>query len=237
MFRTLAAGRPALARGHRCWNDASVRRSAIAVLCLTVATATACGSASAPYDPTGVDELTIPTPAPDPDDFVDEVTNRWLPLVPGTTWEYDDGTTLAATAGTERDGITVTDLARTDPTSSDSRTTGWVDHVAEDRDGNVWWFGRDDVWWIEPGLLMPADPRLGDGFVMADAPGLDLRAEVVGVDETVSVPTGEYDDVVVLDVHEGNEERREYYAAGVGLVAVESGNDTRGLLRVEEPPS
>lgn len=214
-----------------------MRRSAIAVLCLAVSTVTACGSASAPYDATGVDELTIPSPAPDPDDFVDDVSNPWLPLAPGTTWEYDDASTLAAVAGAEHDGITVTDLAWSDPTSSDARTNEWVDHVAQDHDGNVWWFGRDDVWWVEPGLLMPAEPRIGDGFVMADAPGLEVRAEVVGVDETITVAAGEYDDVVVLDVFDESGERREYYASGVGLVAVESGNDTRGLLRVEEPPS
>lgn len=223
-----------VARGHRCWNDASVRRSTIAVLCLAVSTLAACGSASAPYDPTGVDELTIPTPSPDPDDFAAEVTNRWLPLARVEAWEYDDRARMSVLDTASQDGFELVELATTEPRDP---AGGTVDLYAQDDDGNVWWMGRDDALFAEPGLAMPADPRLGDGFVMADAPGLEVRAEVVGVDETVSVPAGEYDEVVVLEVHDDEGERREYFAAGVGLVAVETGNDTRGLLRVEEPPS
>lgn len=234
MFRTLAAGRPVVARGHRCWNDAFVRRSAIAVLCLVAGTTTACGSASAPYDPTGVDELTIPTPAPDPDDFVDEVGNRWLPLADVQAWVYDDRARVTVLGSASRGRIEMVDVARAEPGQSG---LGTVDLYAEDRDGNVWWMGRDGELFAEPGLAMPAEPRLGDGFVMADAPGVDVRAEVVGIGEAITVPAGEYDDVVVLDVVDGTDERREYYAPGTGLVAVESGDDTRGLLRVEEPPS
>lgn len=223
-----------LARGHRCWNDASVRRSTIAVLCLAACAATACGSASAPYDPTGVDELMIPTPSPDPDDFVDEVANPWLALSEVSAWGYDDRTRVTVLGTTDRGGIEMVDVARVEPANTG---VGTVDLYAQDQDGNVWWMGRDDELFAEPGLAMPAEPRLGDGFVMADAPGLDVRAEVVGLDETVTVPAGEYDDVVVLEVRDGDGERREYYASGVGLVAVETGDVTRGLLRVEEPPS
>src|ERR1044072_2652040 len=39
--------------------------------------------------PQGVDELVVPTPSPDPDDFVDDVDNPWLPFAPGTVWTYD----------------------------------------------------------------------------------------------------------------------------------------------------
>lgn len=237
MLRTLAAGRPVVARGHRCWNDASVRRASVLVLVLAVGAASACGSASAPYDPTGVDELTIPTPSPDPDDFVDEVTNAWLPLADVQQWGYDDGSRVTVLGSAPRGGIEMVDLAHAE---QGDPGPGAVDLYAQDRDGNVWWTGHDGELFSEPGLAMPAEPRLGDGFVMADAPGIEVRAEVVAVDETVTVPAGEYDDVVVLEVHDAADPggpRREYYAAGVGLVAVESGDSTRGLLRVEEPPS
>ena len=40
--------------------------------------------------PQGVDELVIPTPNPDRDDFVDVVDNPWLPLEPGTVWTYNN---------------------------------------------------------------------------------------------------------------------------------------------------
>ncbi len=45
---------------------------------------TGCGSASVSSPPSGVDELVIPTPSPDPDDFVAAVDNPWFPLEPGT---------------------------------------------------------------------------------------------------------------------------------------------------------
>ena len=38
--------------------------------------------------PSGVDGLTIPTPTPDPADFVDVVDNPWLPLVADSVWTY-----------------------------------------------------------------------------------------------------------------------------------------------------
>src|SRR3954451_22364579 len=66
---------------------------------------TGCGTASAPSPPTGVDGLVIPTPSPDPDDFVAEVDNPWLPLPPGRTWTYD----VADADGTHRMTVTVED--------------------------------------------------------------------------------------------------------------------------------
>ena len=63
-----------------------VRRFVVAGL--AAATLTACGTASDPSPPTGVDELTIPTPSLDPDDFVRRIDNPWLPLAAGATWTY-----------------------------------------------------------------------------------------------------------------------------------------------------
>ena len=41
-----------------------------------------CGTASEPSPPSGVDELTIPTPSVDPGDFVERIDNPWLPARP-----------------------------------------------------------------------------------------------------------------------------------------------------------
>jgi len=219
-----------------------VCRSAIAVLCLVAAAATGCGSASAPYPPTGVDELVIPTPSPDPDDFVDlvdlvdEVTNAWLPLGAVTAWEYDDRSAVSVLGTERRGGLPVVEVARTGP-GGRVRTT---DLFAQDRAGNVWWVGRDDELFAAAGLAMPAEPRLGDGFVMAEAPGVDVRAEVVATGARVSSAAGEWDDAVVLEVRDGvtGEVRRDHYAPGVGLVRSEpvDGQGTpTGLVEYTSP--
>ncbi len=51
-----------------------------------------CGSAGAPGTtaPAGVDGLEIPTPSPDPRDFVERIDNPYLPLVPGSHWTYEE---------------------------------------------------------------------------------------------------------------------------------------------------
>lgn len=202
----------------------STRRNAVALLLVLGGPAlgavlAGCGSASPPSPPTGVDRLAIPTPDPDPADFVDEVDHPLLALEPGATWTYDDvpATRRAAEAGVVHDGLTTTVLV-TVPGGDDAAATR--DHLAQDRAGNVWWLGRqgpDDaevVWFDEPGLFLPASPRRGDGYLMARAPGLLVTARVVQVD-----------DVVLLDVvtEEAGLTRtsRVALAAGTGIVSVD----------------
>ena len=100
--------------------------------------------------PRGVDELVIPTPDPDPDDFVDAVTNPWLPLAPGTTWTYD-------VAGSEVQQLEVRVEERrkvvagvscvvvhTTGTGRDGQVVVEGDaFYAQDARGNVWLFGEE----------------------------------------------------------------------------------------------
>ena len=130
----------------------------------------------------------VPTPSPDPDDFVDVVDNPWLPLEPGTRWTYDvsrDG----APAGTlvvdvRDDPVPVGDLpataveTTTDP--GDGTATVATRLYAQDEDGNVWLVGveSDEASWragkdgAEAGLAMPAHLRLGDGWLAYAVPSL-----------------------------------------------------------------
>ncbi len=214
-------------------------RSLLAALALLALTG--CGSASAPSPPTGVDGLVVPTPDPDPSDFVERVDNPWFPLTPGTTWRYDGPMATSATItaraepGGEVGGVPTTVLVRTVEGQATVR-----DHYAQDTDGNVWWFGREGVWspgtaGAEAGLVMPARPRFGDGFRTAEVPGTaeDEVASVVALGESVDVPLGEYDDTVVLEVREEQGSRREVYARGIGLVRT----DETGLAVYDEPGS
>jgi hypothetical protein len=90
-----------------------------------------------------------PAAGPNPGDFVAHVDNPWFPLLPGTTFVYrgvKDGKTA-------RDVVTVTHATRTiqgvrSTAVADrlylagrleERTTDWY---AQDRRGNVWYFGE-----------------------------------------------------------------------------------------------
>src|ERR1044072_8326446 len=95
------AGRP-----RAGWDAAGMTRAAAwaaraAALVVPVAIApaalTGCGASPAKLGPAGVDELTIPTPTPDPADFSSRASNPWFPLTAGTRWTYRDDTILSST--------------------------------------------------------------------------------------------------------------------------------------------
>lgn len=117
------------------------------VLLTLLAVLAGCGTASAPSPPAGVDELVIPTPSPDPADFVATVDNPWFPLPLGARQVYDvadaDGThTLVVTAapGPVVDGVGTVARVQTEQ----GRRT--VDLYAQDDRGDVWWSGRQGEW-------------------------------------------------------------------------------------------
>ena len=166
----------------------------IALLPILGTVLTACGTASAPSPPAGVDVLVIPTPSPDPADFVDRVDNPWFPLEPGTRRTYD----VADSAGTHTLVVTVEPgptVAGVPTTARVSRERGSrvVDWYAQDDRGDVWWFGQEGKWaagthGAEAGLAMAATPRVGDGYRTAYAGGMaEDAAKVLSVtdDEVV----------------------------------------------------
>lgn len=211
------------------------RTSAGAVVSVAMLIALAgCGAGEAqPIDPSGIDGLQIPTSTPDPADFVAEIDNAWLPLAPGRSWTYD----VTADAGnsaramvsvlvgtrkilgvettvvrTEREGEVVTEA-----------------NLAQDRDGNVWQFAGEGwqagVAGVTPGLVMPARPRVGDGFVASSGETAE-RSQVDSLDANVVVPYRPLDGVLALTVTQpGNGVAiKRYYARGIGLV-LETGTE------------
>jgi hypothetical protein len=226
--------------------DARVRRGLVALAGVLAMTA-GCGDAAKDSPPTGVDELQIPTASPDPHDFVADVDNPWLAMEPGETWRYDvtgagriTAARISVTEGPEHDGISTTDLARTTLDAKGRPVDQVVDHVAQDRDGNVWWLGRDTEWFDEAGLYLPAAPRVGDGYLMAQLPDGDVHAEVESLDASASVPAGEYDDVLEVNVTGAQTaDLVVSFAEGTGLVATATadGSVEWGLVAVDEPPS
>ena len=201
----------------------------VALVAAIALVAGGCGAASPDSPPSGVDELTIPTPSPDPRDFVRDVDNPWLALEPGATWRYTvTGATPGTLAITVEDttydvaGVPTTPVRRTEPTGGEV-----VDYYAQDRRGNVWWFGREGVWQAgedgaQAGLAMPATPRLGDGWRAAyDADVVDVRVTVESRGQAADTPAGRYTtwSASTSPTRSSPAPRgARYYARGVGLV-------------------
>ncbi len=218
----------------------------VALALALVLTVGGCGDASPESPPTGVDELVIPTPAPDPADFVERIDNPWLPLVPEAIWTYEQSGassgTVTVTVQDQREsvaGVATTVVTRTGPSGT------VVDYYAQDRSGNVWWFGREGTWragedGAQAGLAMPATPRLGDGWRTAYDEGVvDVRASVVTLDQVATVPAGRFSELVGIETSSPltpGAATRSLYARGTGLVEEIATEGPAGLLRLESGP-
>lgn len=212
-----------------------VRIAVIALAGVALLLAGGCGAGEPrSIDPAGVDGLEIPTPTPDPADFVRVVDNPWFPLAPGSVWTYasENATaTATVTAGAEtREIAGVLTTPVTTVVDQGRRTQTSTRYFAQDTAGNVWSFGADDwqagVAGARAGLVMPATPRVGDGFVQQYAAGVaEDRSAVLDVAADVSSPYDSWTDAI--EVRESTAldptaEAVRFYAPGVGLVRTES---------------
>jgi hypothetical protein len=157
-------------------------------------------------------------PRINPSSFTTVIDNPYFPLLPGTTFVYEGRTadglehsTFAVTHNTRViGGVTCVEVR--DTVSVDGQVTeDTLDWFAQDRDGNVWYFGentyeledglittidgsfRAGIDGDKPGIIMSAHPAIGDfyrqEFSLDNAEDL---AEVVGLNESVTVPAGSY---------------------------------------------
>ena len=88
------------------------------------------------------------------------------------------------------------------------------DWYAQDNDGNVWYFGEDSKEYEEgevvstegsweagvdgakPGIIMKANPQIGDSYRQEHYPGeAEDLGEVIRLNESASVPRGSYDGI------------------------------------------
>lgn len=220
------------------------RRRVAAVLALPLESAlatalavllTACG-AGAPQTapPSGVDGLEIPTPSPDPADFVTGVDNPWFPLAPGSEWTYasSDGRSVVVTvsgttpvAGVEATAVDTVERSPRGRVVAES--TAWF---AQDRGGNVWHLGDEGVWaageaGAQAGLAMPATPRVGDGFARELAPGVaEDESRVLSIDARRTTSYDAFEALVQVEDTsplEPGVTTEAFYARGIGLVLEE----------------
>ena len=131
------------------------------------------------------------------------------------------------------------------------------DWFAQDKDGNVWYFGEDSkeyedgkvvstegswesgVDGAKPGIVMKANPQVGDAYRQEyyEDEAEDM-AEVVSLNEAVSVPQGSFENCLKTKEWtplEPDIVENKYYAPGVGLVmevAVEGESGKVELLEI-----
>jgi len=237
-----------------------VRIAVIAPVAVGLMLATGC-SVGLPrsIDPAGVDGLEIPTPSPEPADFVGEIDNPYLPFTPGSVWHYEvvEGGEVIETIEVrvtddtrEVAGVTTTVVHDVVRDASGAVIEDTYDWYAQDTRGNVWYFGEattaveDGAQTTEgsweagvdgalAGLAMAASPRVGDGYHQEFRRGVaEDRAEVLALDVT----RGEWTDLVetleTTPLEPGVEEHK-LYAEGLGLVLEEGETETVTLVSSE----
>jgi hypothetical protein len=203
---------------------------------------------------------------PGANQFVRKIDNRFLPLEPGTTFIYrekaDGETERDVVTVTDK---TKTILGVKTVVVRDTVTNGQGDFVedtldwyAQDKAGNVWYFGEDTkeykngrvvstegswqagVKGAKPGIVMKAHPRPGDTYMQECAPGVaEDAAKVLRLGQSVTVPYGTFDDVLVTKDYNLLEKpvEHKYYAPCIGLVRAElvkGGKEVAELVDVQE---
>jgi hypothetical protein len=199
--------------------------------------------------------------------FVRKIDNRYLPLEPGTTFIYRE----KADGETERDVVAVTHETKTIlgvktvvvrdtvTDANDDLVEDTLDWYAQDKAGNVWYFGEDtkeyknghvvttEGSWLagvkgaKPGIVMEAHPRPGDIYMQECAPGVaEDMAKVLQLDQSVTVPFGTFHNVLLTKDYTPLDKAVEhkYYAPCIGVVReelVKGGKEVAVLVDVQTP--
>jgi hypothetical protein len=205
-----------------------------------------------PYDP----EI-------DPADFVDPADighgvapNAYFPLVRGSIWVYAGGGELdtVEVTGDTREIMGITCAIVHDVVEADGEVAeDTQDFFAQDRDGNVWYFGEvsqeiedgfitsiDGSWeagreLAKPGIVFEAAPAVGDIYRQEFALGeAEDGARVLSLSASAAVPAARCDATCVLtadfNLLEPDSVEHKYYAPGIGTILE---TDAAGDERVE----
>jgi hypothetical protein len=218
------------------------------IACLFVLSLAACGNDSRAYAPIIVPDSYAPVI--DPGNFTIVVNNPYFPLSRGTIQIYEGKTDEGLESVTDQvtidtkvvmgvECIVVHNWVELDGALIEE-TWDWY---AQDKEGNVWYFGEDTKEYENgvvtttagsweagvdgalPGIIMPANPQVGDAYRQEYFKGeAEDMAEIMSLDESVTVTYGSFSDALKIkewtplspDVVEFK-----YYAPGVGLILEE----------------
>jgi hypothetical protein len=200
-----------------------------------------------------------------PEDFTTTIDNPFFPLPPGVTFIYrgvkDASKMRDVFAVTDRtiviDGVTcrvVHDRVFVRGVLQENT----FDYFAQDRDGNVWYFGEDteelnrhgkvvttEGTWragvdgAQPGVIMEAHPRVSDHYFQElAAPLAQDEAAVLKLHESVVVPFAKFRNCLetreFTQLEPGNIEHK-FYAPGIGFVlgvVVKGGKERLALVNI-----
>jgi hypothetical protein len=209
-----------------------------------------------PAQPTAAAEYRA---AIDPGDFVRVVDNRFLPMMPGMTHVYEgEGERVEVTVTHDtrvvQGVVTVVVVDRV--FRGEELIEESVDWFAQDRWGNVWYFGEaradyedgvrvstDGSWeagvnGAQPGIAMLGEPRGGDVYRSEYLPGeAEDMSRVESLGERWQVPYGSFSEVLITrdwsPLDPGALELK-MYAPGVGLIVdrSESGSEASELIEI-----
>jgi len=198
-------------------------------------------------------------PQINPADFQTTVDNPWFPLVPGTTFTYREqigGSKSENVVTVTHDtkvimGVTcivVSDIVKEKGVIIEE-TTDWY---AQDKQGNVWYFGEDTKEYLargkvstkgsweagvdgaQPGIIMKGDPVPGEPYRQEYYAGeAEDMGQVIAVNDSVTVPYGKFTGCVKTKewsmLEPGSENK--WYARGIGNVKTKSSsNDEISVL-------
>ena len=201
-----------------------------------------------------------------PSNFVKGINNPFMPLAPGTTFTYKgvnaDGNEVNMVRVTPqtKDILGVTCEVVTDKVYTNNvLTESTIDWFAQDKKGNVWYFGEDSKTldangnvvstegsWMggvnnaQPGIVMEAHPKVGDTYRQEFSAGVaEDMAKVVSLNASKTVPFGSFKSGLLKTrewtaLEPGFFEFK-YYARGVGNIFTISGDKTEwsALVKVE----
>jgi hypothetical protein len=180
-------------------------------------------------------------------DFVAGISNPYLPLVPGTVFHYRSETPdgletndVAVTRDSKQIlGVNVT-VVHDQVFLDGDLTEDTFDWLAQDSEGNVWYFGEDSkeiedgqvvstegsweagVGDNEPGIIMLAHPKVGLAYHQELAPDIaEDMARVLSLKASPEVPYGSFDNCVgtmEYSLIEHGDREHKSYCPGVGMV-------------------
>lgn len=215
-----------------------------------------------PRNPAPIDESTPYVQHIDPADFVAAVDHPFLTLTPGTKFVFDGSEHVEVTVPTDTKLIlgvpttAVQDRVYVDGVLEEDT----LDWYAQDRDGNVWYFGEQTAEldkngkvtstagsWVggvdgaQPGIVMLAVPQAGDSYRQEYHKGdAEDLATIIALTGSMSVMGKAYSgaDVIVTEEWtplEPDVRERKTYVRGFGVVearTIQGGDDRTNLTSV-----